>query len=87
MIIISLLKLHCINVSFIFQTKGWSKEAQVEFRNIVGSATLEMRPLGHDRESLLVDLTKAPMDQASDVSISVREYLVFIEVARYTCAC
>ncbi|XP_008326680.1 RING finger protein 17 [Cynoglossus semilaevis] len=64
-------------------TKGWSKEAQVEFRNIVGSATLEMRPLGHDRESLLVDLTKAPMDQASDVSISVREYLVFIEVARF----
>lgn len=69
-----------------FQTKGWSKEAQVEFHNVVGSAAVEMRPLGHDRDLLLVDLRKAPMDQSSDVPISVREYLVFIEVARYVCA-
>ncbi|XP_045910588.1 RING finger protein 17 isoform X2 [Micropterus dolomieu] len=64
-------------------TKGWSKEAQVEFHNVVGSAAVEMRPLGHDRDLLLVDLRKAPMDQSSDVPISVREYLVFIEVARF----
>lgn len=65
--------------------KGWSKEAQVEFRSMVGSAAVEMRPLGQDRDALLVDLKKAAMDQSSDVPISVREYLVFIEVARYTC--
>lgn len=65
------------------QTKGWSKEAQVEFHNVVGSSAVEMRPLGQDRDSLLVDLRKAPMDQSSDMPISVREYLVFIEVARY----
>uniref|UniRef100_A0A3Q4MNV7 Ring finger protein 17 n=1 Tax=Neolamprologus brichardi TaxID=32507 RepID=A0A3Q4MNV7_NEOBR len=65
-------------------TKGWSKEAQVEFRNVVGSAAVEMRPLGQDRESLLVDLRKAPMEQfSSSVFISIREYLVFIEVARF----
>ncbi|XP_070770407.1 RING finger protein 17 [Enoplosus armatus] len=64
-------------------TKGWSKEAQVEFSSVVGSAAVEMRPLGQDRDSLLVDLRKAPMDQSSDVPISVREYLVFIEVARF----
>ncbi|XP_071337551.1 RING finger protein 17 [Trachinotus anak] len=64
-------------------TKGWSKEAQVEFRSVVSSAAVEMRPLGQDRDSLLVDLRKAPMDQSSDVPISVREYLVFIEVARF----
>lgn len=64
------------------QTKGWSKEAQVEFHSVVGSAAVEMRPLGQDRDSLLVDLRKAPMDQSSDVPFSVREYLVFIEVAR-----
>ncbi|XP_044072779.1 RING finger protein 17 isoform X2 [Siniperca chuatsi] len=64
-------------------TKGWSKEAQVEFCSVVGSAAVEMRPLGQDRDSLLVDLRKAPMDQSSDVPISVREYLVFIEVARF----
>ena len=67
------------------QTKGWSKAAQVEFRNVVGSAAVEMRPLGQDRDSLLVDLRKAPMEQSIDVPISVREYLVFIEVARYAC--
>ncbi|XP_034417580.1 RING finger protein 17 [Cyclopterus lumpus] len=64
-------------------TKGWSKEAQLEFVGVVGSAAVEMRPLGRDRDSLLVDLRKAPMDQASDVPVSVREYLVFIEVARF----
>ncbi|XP_058476020.1 RING finger protein 17 isoform X2 [Solea solea] len=64
-------------------TKGWGKEAIYEFRSVVGSATVEMRPLGQDRDSLLVDLKKAPMDQSSDVPISVREYLIFIEVARF----
>uniref|UniRef100_A0A665V3T4 Ring finger protein 17 n=1 Tax=Echeneis naucrates TaxID=173247 RepID=A0A665V3T4_ECHNA len=64
-------------------TKGWSEEARVEFCSVVGSAAVEMRPFGQDRDSLLVDLRKAPMDQSSDVPISVREYLVFIEVAKF----
>nr|XP_046259663.1 RING finger protein 17 isoform X1 [Scatophagus argus] len=64
-------------------TKGWSKAAQVEFLNVVGPAAVEMRLLGQDKDSLLVDLRKAPMDQSSDVPISVREYLVFVEVARF----
>ncbi|KAM9850619.1 RING finger protein 17 [Aulostomus maculatus] len=64
-------------------SKGWSKEAAVEFRSVVGSAAVVMRLLGQDRDSLLVDLKKAPMDQSRDVPISVREYLVFIEVARF----
>ncbi|XP_037542654.1 RING finger protein 17 [Nematolebias whitei] len=64
-------------------TKGWSRESKVEFCNVVGAAAVEMRILGQDRDSLLVDLRKAPMDQSSDVPISVRDYLVFIEVARF----
>ncbi|XP_075334657.1 RING finger protein 17 [Odontesthes bonariensis] len=64
-------------------TKGWSKEAQLAFCSVVGSAAVEMRPLGQDRDLLLVDLRKAPMEQSIDVPISVREYLVFIEVARF----
>ncbi|XP_070831610.1 RING finger protein 17 [Chaetodon trifascialis] len=64
-------------------TKGWSEEAQFEFHSVVDSAAVEMRPLGQDRDFLLVDLRKAPIDQSSDVAISVREYLVFIEVARF----
>nr|XP_061825076.1 RING finger protein 17-like isoform X1 [Nerophis lumbriciformis] len=66
-------------------TKGWSQEAQVEFCRIVGSAAVEMHPLGQDKDFLLVDLKKAPMDPCSDVAISVREYLVFVEVARFYC--
>ena len=65
------------------QTKGWSKEAQFAFYSVVGSSAVEMRPLGQDRDSWLVDLRKAPMEQSTDVPISVREYLVFNEVARY----
>ncbi|XP_063744191.1 RING finger protein 17 isoform X1 [Eleginops maclovinus] len=64
-------------------TKGWSKEAQVQFSSLVGSAVLEMRPMGHDRDTLVVDLKKAPENQSSHVPISVREYLVFIKVARF----
>ncbi|XP_032385352.1 RING finger protein 17 [Etheostoma spectabile] len=64
-------------------TKGWSNEAQVEFQSVVGSAAVEMRPLGQDRDSLLVDLRKVSMDQSSALPISVREFLVFIEVARF----
>ncbi|XP_040057950.2 RING finger protein 17 isoform X1 [Gasterosteus aculeatus] len=64
-------------------TKGWSREAQLEFLSVVGSAAVKMRPMGQDRDSLLVDLRKAPVDQSSDVPISIREYLVFIEVARF----
>ncbi|KAM3862182.1 RING finger protein 17-like [Diretmus argenteus] len=63
--------------------KGWSKEAQVEFRNVVGSAAMEMQVFGQDKNSLQVDLRKSPMDRASELPISVREYLVFIEVARF----
>ncbi|XP_054643204.1 RING finger protein 17 [Dunckerocampus dactyliophorus] len=66
-------------------TKGWSQEAQVEFCRVVGSAAVEMHPLGQDRDFLLVDLKRGPVDQSSDVAISVREYLVFVEVARFYC--
>uniref|UniRef100_UPI0037E8DC3E RING finger protein 17 n=1 Tax=Semicossyphus pulcher TaxID=241346 RepID=UPI0037E8DC3E len=64
-------------------SKGWSEKARDEFRSVIGSAAVEMRPMGQDRDSLLVDLKKAPMDQSSDVTISIREFLVFIEVARF----
>ncbi|CAG5865302.1 unnamed protein product [Menidia menidia] len=64
-------------------TMGWSKEAQFEFHSVVGSAAVKMQPLGQDRDCLLVDLRKAPMEQSTDVPFSVREYLVFIEVARF----
>ncbi|XP_034002342.1 RING finger protein 17 isoform X2 [Trematomus bernacchii] len=64
-------------------TKGWKKDAEVKFSRLVGSAAVDMRHLGQDRDSLLVDLRKVPVNQSSGVPISVREYLVLIEVARF----
>uniref|UniRef100_A0A3B3BSJ7 Tudor domain-containing protein n=1 Tax=Oryzias melastigma TaxID=30732 RepID=A0A3B3BSJ7_ORYME len=64
-------------------SKGWDNKALVAFRAVTGSAALEMQPLGRDRDALLVDLKKIPMDQYSDIPISIREHLVFNEVARF----
>uniref|UniRef100_A0A673WF16 Ring finger protein 17 n=1 Tax=Salmo trutta TaxID=8032 RepID=A0A673WF16_SALTR len=65
-------------------TKGWSAEAQDEFRRVVGSASVEMQVFGQERGALLVDLKKAPMDSgSSNMPMSLREYLVFLELARY----
>ncbi|KAK6309769.1 hypothetical protein J4Q44_G00196500 [Coregonus suidteri] len=65
-------------------TKGWSAEAQDEFRRVVGSASVEMQVFGQERDALLVDLKKAPMDSgSSNMPMSLREYLVFLELARF----
>lgn len=55
----------------------------MEFKKVVGSSALEMRILGQDRDSFLVDLMRTPNDQSCDTLGSVRHYLVYIEVARY----
>lgn len=67
----------------IVQAKGWTEEAQVEFQKLVGSSALDMKILSRDKDLLMVDLIKTPMDQSCNTPISVRQYLVFIEVARY----
>lgn len=72
-----------VSVFLIVQAKGWTKEAIDEFQKMVGSSALEMRISGQDKDLLLVDLMKTPKDQSCDKPISVRQYLVFIEVARY----
>ncbi|KAF3843527.1 hypothetical protein F7725_002376 [Dissostichus mawsoni] len=65
-------------------TKGWRKDAQVKFSRLVGSAAVDMRQLGQDRDTLLVDLRKVPVNQSSGVPISIREYLVLIELGMRT---
>lgn len=67
----------------IVQAKGWTKKATVEFKKVVGSSALEMKIFGQDRDSFLVDLMRTPNDQCCDTLVSVRHYLVYIEVARY----
>ncbi|MGH0122977.1 UNVERIFIED_CONTAM: hypothetical protein FKN15_077631 [Acipenser sinensis] len=64
--------------------KGWREEARTEFIRVVGNKVVEMRVFGDDGDSLLVDLKKSAMDKmASDMPISLREYLVFLELARF----
>ncbi|KAM6970584.1 RING finger protein 17 [Aplochiton taeniatus] len=63
--------------------KGWTVEAQNAFRQVVGTAAVEMQVFGQETDCLLVDLKKAPMDRcASDMPVSLRDYLLFLEVAR-----
>ncbi|XP_077436804.1 RING finger protein 17 isoform X2 [Vanacampus margaritifer] len=64
-------------------TKGWSKEAQVAFCQVVGSAALELISFGQDRDALVVDLHKTPMETPNNVPFSIRDYLVLNELARF----
>ncbi len=45
-------------------------------RSLLGSEAVEMQVFGEDGDTLLVDLKKTPM-------VSLREHLVFMELARY----
>ncbi|ROI57083.1 RING finger protein 17 [Anabarilius grahami] len=56
--------------------KGWTSEASDEMRRKLGSEAVEMQVFGEDGGALLVDLKKAQM-------LSLREHLVFMELARF----
>ena len=67
------------------QVKGWTAEATDEFRRVASSTAVEMHGCAQDQEFLLVDLKKAPTGcSASNVPLSLQEYLVFLDVAKYT---
>uniref|UniRef100_W5KUQ3 Ring finger protein 17 n=1 Tax=Astyanax mexicanus TaxID=7994 RepID=W5KUQ3_ASTMX len=61
--------------------KGWSAEARDEMRRVIGSGAVEMQVFSEDRDTLLVDLKKASVD---DILLSLREHLVFMELAFYS---
>ncbi|XP_072541367.1 RING finger protein 17 [Salminus brasiliensis] len=60
--------------------KGWSREAREEMRRVIGSSAVEMHVFREDQDTLLVDLKKASVD---DTLLSLREHLVFMELARF----
>lgn len=64
--------------AFPLQVKGWSVEASEEMKRVIGSSAVEMQALGEERDTLLVDLKKVSMNS----SLSLREHLVFMELAR-----
>ncbi|KAG7331453.1 hypothetical protein KOW79_005422 [Hemibagrus wyckioides] len=61
--------------------KGWSKEASEEMKRVIGSGAVEMQVFSNERDTLLVDLKKVSMN----TSLSLREHLVFMELARFYC--
>ncbi|XP_069747424.1 RING finger protein 17 [Narcine bancroftii] len=62
----------------------WNVEARNEFARIVDNKAVQMIVLGKDRDKLLVDLKKPSMDKiANDVPVSLRDALVFLELARF----
>lgn len=63
---------------FLLQVKGWSREASEEMKRVIGSSVVDMQVLGEERDTLLVDLKKVSMN----TSLSLREHLVFMELAR-----
>lgn len=58
--------------------RGWSTDASDEMRSLLGSEAVEMQVFGDEGGTLLVDLKKAQM-------VSLREHLVFMELARFYC--
>lgn len=63
--------------------KGWDQKAQAEFCRVVGTKAVPMQVLGQDNGTLLVDLKNAPMDKsATNMPVSLREHLVFLDLAR-----
>ena len=69
----------CVRV----QGRHWGKEAQRKMRRLVGTAVLEMQLFSQKNDVLLVDLWKPSLDPASTGPVSIRGYLVLIQLARY----
>ncbi|ERE92205.1 RING finger protein 17 isoform 2 [Cricetulus griseus] len=65
-------------------SEGWEKEAKVEFLKMVNNKAVLMKVFGEDDEVLIVDLQKPPTNKiSSDMPVSLRDALVFMELARF----
>jgi len=60
---------------YVHQVNGWTAEASDEMRRLLGNEAVEMQVFGEDGDTLLVDMRKTAM-------VSLREHLVFMELAR-----
>ncbi|XP_031218420.1 RING finger protein 17 isoform X4 [Mastomys coucha] len=63
---------------------GWVKEAKVEFLKMVNKKAVLMKVFGEEDDVLIVDLQKPPANKiSSDMPVSLRDALVFMELARF----
>ncbi|XP_038166405.1 RING finger protein 17 isoform X1 [Arvicola amphibius] len=64
--------------------EGWEKEAKVEFLKMVNNKAVLMKTFGEEDDVLIVDLQKPPTNKiSSDMPVSLRDALVFMELARF----
>ncbi|XP_052589086.1 LOW QUALITY PROTEIN: RING finger protein 17 [Peromyscus californicus insignis] len=65
-------------------SEGWEKEAKVEFLKMVNNKAVLMKVFGEEDDVLIVDLQKPPTNKiSSDMPVSLRDALVFMELARF----
>uniref|UniRef100_A0A8D0C1J0 Ring finger protein 17 n=1 Tax=Salvator merianae TaxID=96440 RepID=A0A8D0C1J0_SALMN len=65
-------------------TEGWPRAAKTEFLRMVNSKAVLMKVFGEEDGVLIVDLVKPPANKiSSDMPVSLREALVFLDLARY----
>ena len=65
------------------QQSGWANDAQEALLQAVGSAVVQLQLFSREGDYLLVDLRKPAMDSTSPCPLSVRDFLVFMKVARW----
>ncbi|XP_006879615.1 PREDICTED: RING finger protein 17 [Elephantulus edwardii] len=64
--------------------KSWGKEAKVEFLKMVNNKAVLMKVFREEDGILIVDLQKPPTNKiSSDMPVSLRDTLVFMELARF----
>ncbi|XP_037655824.1 RING finger protein 17 [Choloepus didactylus] len=64
--------------------EGWGEEAKVKFLKMVNNKTVLMKVFGEEDGVLIVDLQKPPTNKiSSDMPVSLRDALVFMELARF----
>uniref|UniRef100_G1MG56 RING finger protein 17 n=1 Tax=Ailuropoda melanoleuca TaxID=9646 RepID=G1MG56_AILME len=64
--------------------EGWGEEAKVEFLKMVNNKAVLMKVFREEDGVLIVDLQKPPTNKiSSDMPMSLRDALVFMELARF----
>ncbi|XP_074072360.1 RING finger protein 17 isoform X4 [Macrotis lagotis] len=65
-------------------SEGWGEEAKMEFLKMVNNKAVLMKVFREEDGVLIVDLKKPPANKiSSDMPVSLRDALVFMELARF----
>ncbi|KAI4538854.1 hypothetical protein MG293_011121, partial [Ovis ammon polii] len=65
-------------------SEGWGEEAKIEFLKMVNKKAVLMKVFKEEDGMLIVDLQKPPTNKiSSDMPVSLRDALVFMELARF----